>query len=133
MPRSRRGRIVAGLFAVTLVLAACGGDDEGGGETGGGQTGAGDTGAGDTGGGGSGTPITIEGFAFDPTTVQISGETSLSITNNDSAPHTFTLDDDSVDQAIPPGSTVDVTVNPSETTGFHCEIHPSMTGTLEVA
>jgi plastocyanin len=121
--------LVVALFAVTLVLAACSGDDEGDGGT------TGDTGGGTTAttGTGGGSAITIEGFAFDPSTLQVSGETTITLTNNDSAAHTFTLDDDSVDEEIPAGESVDVTVNPSGTTGFHCRFHSSMTGTLEVA
>jgi plastocyanin len=120
--------LVVGLFALTLLAAACSSDDNGGGSTGGSSTG-GTTGA--TGGGG-GTTITIQGLAFDPSTLTVSGETTITITNNDSTTHTFTLDDGSVDQEIPAGETVDVTVNVSASTGFHCKIHPSMTGTLEV-
>jgi plastocyanin len=114
--------LIAGLIAISLALAACGGDDEDGGDDGG-----------TTGGGGGGTEITIEGFAFSPSTLQVSGETTLTITNNDDAAHTFTLDDGSVDEEVGGGASVEVTVNPSETTGFHCEFHPQMTGSLEVA
>lgn len=116
--------VLAGVFVVAMVLAACGGDDDGGATTG--------STTGPTGGSG-GTAITIEGLAFDPSTLQVSGETILTITNNDGVTHTFTLDDGSVDEEIPGGESIDVTVAPSETTGFHCKIHPSMTGTLEVA
>ncbi|MGH2635393.1 MAG: cupredoxin domain-containing protein [Actinomycetota bacterium] len=124
MRETRWLRIVAGVFAIALVLAACGGDDD---EDSGGTTGGGTT------DGGGGTAITIEGFAFSPSTLQVSGETTLTITNNDSATHTFTLDDDSVDEEIAAGESVDVTVNVSETTGFHCRFHAQMTGTLEAA
>jgi plastocyanin len=117
--------IAAGLLVGAFALGACGGDDEGGAEEG--PTGGGDGGA------GGGTSITIEGFAFSPSTVQVSGETTLTITNEDGATHTFTLDDGSVDEEVASGASVEVTVNPSETTGFHCAIHPQMTGTLEVA
>jgi plastocyanin len=116
--------LLAGVAVVAAVLAGCGGDDGGEGTTG-------ETATGATGGGG--TAITIQGFAFDPATLQVSGETTLSISNEDGAAHTFTLDDGSVDQEIPAGESVEVTVNVSESTGFHCEIHRSMTGTLEVA
>jgi plastocyanin len=132
MRHTGRLRLVAAAIAVALVLAACGGDDDGDGETTGGATG-GATGATEGGATGGGTAITIEGFAFDPGTIQVSGETTLTITNNDSAAHTFTLDDGSLDEEIAGGESVEVTVNPSETTGFHCEFHPQMTGTLEVA
>jgi plastocyanin len=126
--------LFVGLFLVSLVLAACGGDNGGGGPTGGTSTGTtGTTGATGTTGGGGGAAITIQGFAFDPSTLQVSGETTITITNNDGVTHTFTLDDGSVDQEIAAGESVDVTVNISQTTGFHCRIHASMTGTLEVA
>lgn len=132
MRNGRWGRLVVGVIVVGLVLAACSGDDDGGDATGSGTTDQATGATGDTGGAG-GTAITIAGFAFDPSSLVVSGETTLTITNNDTAAHTFTLDDDSVDQEIAAGESVDVTVNVSETTGFHCRFHPQMTGSLEVA
>ena len=85
------------------------------------------------GGGGGGTTITIAGFAFDPDTITVSGPTEVTITNNDSTTHTFTLDDGSVDQTMDPGATETVTVDVSASTGFHCNIHPQMTGQIEVS
>lgn len=125
MVKARWLRVLAGAFALTLVLAACGGDDEGGDETGGGTTGATET--------GGGTSITIADFAFDPNTISVSGPTEITITNEDSADHTFTLDDGSVDQEIAAGQSETVTVDVSETTGWVCRFHPTMTGTVEVA
>ena len=127
MVKARWVRLVAGLFVLSLFVAACGGDDDGGDTTG--ATGATE----ETGGGGGGTSITIADFAFDPDTITVSGPTDVTITNDDSAPHTFTADDDSFDVQIDPGATETVTVDVSQTTGFHCTIHPDMTGTVEVA
>ena len=127
MVKARWVRLVAGLFVLSLVVAACGGDDDGGGTTA--TTGT----TGETAGGGGGTSITIADFAFDPDTITVSGPTVVSITNDDSAAHTFTADDDSFDVQIAPGATETVTVDVSQTTGFHCTIHPEMTGTVEVA
>jgi plastocyanin len=124
MRTDRWMRVVAGAFALSLALAACGGDDDGG---------AGDGGTTGDGGGGGGTTVTISGFAFDPATIEVSGSTTLTITNDDSAAHTFTLDDGSVDEEIGGGESVEVTVDVAESTGFHCEFHPQMTGTIEVA
>ena len=134
MRKARWVRLVAGLFVLSLVVAACSSDDDGGGTTGttGGATG-GATGSTETGSGGGGTTITIAGFAFDPDTITVSGPTEVTITNNDSATHTFTLDDGSVDETIEPGATETVTVDVSASTGFHCNIHPQMTGQIEVA
>lgn len=127
--------LIAGIFAMTLVLAACGGDDDGGDTTGPtaatGETNGGGSDGG--GGGGGGTEIVIEGFAFNPSTITVSGPTEVTVTNNDTAPHTFTLDDGSVDLALGAGETGTATVDVSETTGFICTIHPAMTGTVEVA
>jgi plastocyanin len=135
MRGTRWARLAVGLFAISLVLAACSSDNGGGTTTGGGTTATtGATGAsGGTTGGGSGTTITIQGFAFHPDTVPLSsGQTTLTITNQDSTTHTFTLDDGSVDEDVPAGQTITVTVDLSQTTGFHCKIHTSMTGTLQV-
>ena len=131
MTKARWLRLVAGLFVLSLVVAACSSDDDGGGttDTTGGATGT----TAETGSSGGGTTITIAGFAFDPDTITVSGPTEVTITNNDSATHTFTLDDGSVDETIEPGATETVTVDVSASTGFHCNIHPQMTGQIEVA
>ena len=131
MTKARWVRLVAGLFVLSLVVAACSSDDDGGGttDTTGGAT---DT-TGETGSSGGGTTITIAGFAFDPDTITVSGPTEVTVTNDDSTTHTFTLDDGSVDQTVEPGATETVTVDVSASTGFHCNIHPQMTGQIEVS
>ena len=136
MVKARWVRLVAGLFVVALLAAACGGDDDGGGttaSTGGGATGATSETGGGGGGGGGGDTITIDDFTFDPSTLTVSGPTEVTVTNNDSAAHTFTADDGSFDVQIEPGATEKVDVDVSKTTGFHCTIHPQMTGTIEVS
>lgn len=131
MTKARWVRLVAGLFVLSLVVAACSSDDDGGGttDTTGGATGT----TAETGSGGGGTTITIAGFAFDPDTITVSGPTEVTVTNNDDTTHTFTLDDGSVDQTVEPGATETVTVDVSASTGFHCNIHPQMTGQIEVS
>jgi plastocyanin len=121
------------------VLAACSSDEGGGGATS--ETGAtgataatgGATGATNETGATGAAAITIAGFAFDPNTITVAGPTEVTITNEDGASHTFTLDDGSVDQVIPGGETVTITVGVSETTGWVCRFHASMTGTVEVS
>ncbi|MGA9162489.1 MAG: cupredoxin domain-containing protein [Actinomycetota bacterium] len=78
--------------------------------------------------------MTIESTAsgFEPNTITVSGPTEITVTNNDSVTHTFTLDDNSASELLAGGATVTVSVDVSETTGFHCNIHPEMTGTIEV-
>jgi plastocyanin len=131
MTKARWVRLVAGLFVLSLVVAACSSDDNDGGttDTTGGATGT----TAETGSGGGGTTITIAGFAFDPDTITVSGPTEVTVTNDDSTTHTFTLDDGSVDQTVEPGATETVTVDVSASTGFHCNIHPQMTGQIEVS
>jgi plastocyanin len=74
--------------------------------------------------------VTIAGFAFEPSSVALPAGDTLTIRNEDSAAHTFTMDDGSLDVSLEPGQQVEVT---PETGGpFHCEIHASMTGTLEL-
>jgi len=135
MTKAKWVRLVAGLFVLSLVVAACSSDDNGGGTTAttGGATGGATGSTAATGGGGGGTTITIAGFAFDPSTITVSGPTEVTITNNDSTTHTFTLDDGSVDQTMDPGATETVTIDVSAATGFHCNIHPQMTGQIEVS
>ena len=132
MRKSSWAGLLAGLFVLSIVLVACGGDEGGGGATatGGGATA---TGGGATAtGGASGNAIVIEGFAFNPSTIALSGPTDVTITNNDSASHTFTTDDGSIDQEIGSGETVTVTVDVPDGTGFHCRFHTQMTGTIKV-
>jgi plastocyanin len=90
---------------------------------------------GDAGGGAtSKATITVADFAFDPSSVDVSaGKVTLTVTNDDSTAHTFTLDDDSSDTSLPAGETQTIQLDLSQTVGWHCSIHPSMTGTLNVA
>ncbi len=85
------------------------------------------------GGGGSTATITASGLAFSPSSVNVSpGKVTLTVTNNDSILHTFTLDDGSSDTDLPPGQTTTINLDLTKTVGWHCKIHPSMTGTLTV-
>jgi plastocyanin len=85
------------------------------------------------GGGASKATITVANFTFDPSSVDVSsGKVTLTVTNNDTTEHTFTLDDGSSDTPLPAGQTQKVTLNLTQTVGWHCTIHPSMTGTLNV-
>jgi plastocyanin len=124
--------VFTAVVALSMLVVACSSDD-GGDTTAAGETGTtGETGGGATGGGGAAT-LTISDFAFDPSTLSVSAGDTLTITNQDAAAHTFTTDDGAIDQEVGAGETVDVTLEGVASGGFHCEIHPNMTGTLEVA
>jgi plastocyanin len=77
--------------------------------------------------------IGIADLAFEPSVLTVvRGTTAITITNSDSVDHTFTLDTGVVDEPIPAGQTVEVAVSLENSAGFHCEIHPQMTGKLQV-
>ena len=128
--------VLATVVVLGALLAACGGNDSGGStgssgsSTGGGSTATtGSTGAtGATGGGGD--AITIQNFSFEPGELTVNGQATITVTNKDSTTHTFTADDGSFDQEVPAGQSIEVQVDITQDTGFHCKIHPSMTGTL---
>ena len=128
--RQSRSVLVA-VLALALITAACSKSDNGGTSTGStGTTGS----TGSTGSSGSTASISIKNFAFNPNTLTVSsGSTDITITNNDTVTHTFTLDDGSVNESIPAGTTKTVTVDITQTTAWHCSIHKTMTGTLTVA
>lgn len=120
------GLSIALVLTLGLVIAACGGSKDSGGT--GGSTG------GATGGGG-GTSVSMRNFAFVPSSLTLpAAEVTLSVTNEDSALHSFTLDDGTVSQDVQPGTTEQVTftVPSSGTLGWHCKYHSTMTGTITV-
>ena len=80
--------------------------------------------------------LTVQGFAFHPAcfVAKLDGQ-KLSITNQDSTTHTFTVDGTPVNLSVPAGHTVTTSgsASVSLTAGehpFHCSIHTTMTGTF---
>jgi plastocyanin len=124
-----KNRLLALACSAVLVLgvSACGGDDDDDDAGGGASTTAADGG----GTGGGAVAVTIEDFAFDAQSV--TAGSSFEVENKDSAEHTFTADDGDFDVDVSGGETVSVDA-PAEpgTYAFHCKIHSSMTGELEV-
>jgi plastocyanin len=111
-----RATILAVLLAVVVLGgAACSSDG-----------GSSDGGTGDQ-------TITIKDLAFHPTTLTVSGPTTIEVVNQDSVEHSFTLDDGSVNQDVQAGQSATVTIDPAASIGWHCEFHPdSMTGAITV-
>ena len=127
-PRARMTVLFAAVMAATLVLGACSSDSDGGDS----DAPESESESGDLAPGSA--AINIVDLTFEPTTITVAaGSTDIAITNADTVDHTFTLDDDTVDAAVSAGQNITVTVELSESVAFHCEIHPSMTGTLQVA
>jgi plastocyanin len=137
----RRGGMVIGVLVGVLALGAagCGGDDNGGGsasettaapET----TSAPET----TAGGGTENEIqlTASGFAWDKTELEMTAgsEVKVEVTNDDSAPHSFTFEEASVDETVDGGEDASATFT-APAAGeypFRCKFHASMTGTVTV-
>ena len=125
------------------LLAGCGGDDDGGDDA------APTTEADDatttepddpstTGSGGGTEPagdgaVTIQGFAFDPEDVTVAAGTTVTWTNEDSATHTATGDEDEFDtESIGNGESGEFTFEEPGTFAYHCDIHPNMTASVVV-
>jgi len=130
--------IAVGVVVLAFVVTACSSSNDGnaGGSNGGGGGAVATTpaGGGTGGGGGATASVTAQNFAFSPDSVDVSsGTVKITVTNKDSTEHTFTLDDGSSSTNLDPGKTVTITLDLSKTVGWHCNIHPSMTGTLNVA
>jgi plastocyanin len=73
-------------------------------------------------------------FAFDPGSITIKAGDTVEWTNETSAPHTATADGGEFDSGrLRPGAPpFSHTFNAPDNIDYHCEIHPSMTGTVIV-
>jgi plastocyanin len=95
-------------------------------------------GGGSSGGGTASVTITILGMnggqSFSPNPGSVKVGQTVAWKNNDAITHTATADSGSFDTgAIPPGGTSNpITMSTAGTFGYHCSIHPTMTGTLTV-
>lgn len=79
--------------------------------------------------------LDMENFEFGPRTITASsGEVSLYVANNDSARHTFTVDELGVDESIAPGQSKQITFDAEAGEfRFYCKPHdPGMEGELKV-
>jgi plastocyanin len=81
--------------------------------------------------GGATAAVTLQNFAFSPSTVQVSVGGSVTWTNNDSVTHTVTGDGFDSGQ-LAPGKSFSKTFAAAGTFNYHCSIHPSMTGVVTV-
>jgi plastocyanin len=78
-------------------------------------------------------PVSIENFAFSPSTIAARAGDVIVFTNNDTVPHTVTqsgASDGFRSDPIAPGTTYTLTIDEPGTYEFFCEFHPAMTGTI---
>lgn len=77
--------------------------------------------------------IRMEGFAFNPLVAIVQLDTELTIRNEDSAGHTFTVPKLGIDERLSGGGRTTVTVDQTGTFDYVCTLHPpSMLGRLVV-
>jgi plastocyanin len=78
--------------------------------------------------------LTIKNFSFSPTPLAVRAGQAVSITNDDTTDHTATDNGGAFDTGhIAPGTTKTVTVTAPGTYHFHCNIHPTMMGEIDVS
>jgi plastocyanin len=136
----------AALVALSLGLVACGGGgsdststatetatttEEAGGSSAGGETSESEPAP--SGEAAKSEKVQIVEFSYepDPVVVQVGGKVIWQ--NEDAAPHTATADDGSFDTGtIEKGKLGSATFKEPGTFTYHCEIHPTMHGTVEV-
>jgi len=81
----------------------------------------------------AGDETTISNFSFSPSPVRIAVGATLKWTNLDSSAHTVTADDGSwTSTSLNKDGTFSHAFNQPGTVRYHCAIHESMTGTVEV-
>ena len=134
--RSLRTAAALALVAFVALLGGCG-DDEGS------DSGTSDTAeqtapapepAPDTGGPAvQAATVDITDFKYKPATVTVKAGGTVEWTNNDTAPHTATADDQSFDTgSLSQGDAKKVTFDEAGTFAYICTFHPFMKATVEV-
>ncbi len=77
--------------------------------------------------------VPIQGFAFGQGELTVSVGTTVTWTNNDSAPHTVTADDGSWGSGrLNKGDTFSFTFDQAGTYTYHCKYHTAMAGVVTV-
>ena len=76
----------------------------------------------------------MKDIAFSPSNVQAKVGDVIGFTNNDSADHTATLDDQPCStDTLASGQSGALTISAPGTYPFHCKIHANMHGTITVS
>jgi len=85
---------------------------------------------------GGGSTVNIKDFAFNPNTLMVKTGTTVTWVNLDTAPHTIASDPGSPvafsSGSLSTGASYQFTFSQPGTFGYHCTIHPTMTGKIIV-
>ncbi|MCU1388958.1 MAG: hypothetical protein JWL72_2296 [Ilumatobacteraceae bacterium] len=79
----------------------------------------------------SGATMSIKGFKFSDVTASAGQE--ITVTNDDTAPHTVTADDGSFNVKVAPGTSATFTVPKAGTYAIHCTVHPNMKSSITIS
>lgn len=82
---------------------------------------------------GEGSSVAIENFSFDPASASVATNGFVTWRNSDSAAHTVTFDSGPNCGNLSNGDSVTVQFTVAGSYAYHCNIHPDMTGTVEVS
>ena len=121
-------RLLGAAFALTLLGAACGGDEPVGQPVESEESEAPSESPSESGG----ADLTIVDFSFSPSVLSVTEGQTITVTNIGETSHTFTTDDDAIDETIGAGETLEIELTGVTSGGFVCRFHPQMTGTLTV-
>lgn len=80
--------------------------------------------------------VNITNFAFDPQNLNVTVNSSVTWTNEDTAPHTIVTDKDAVAEIkstnLNKGDSFEFNFTTVGLYPYHCSVHPSMTGVIQV-
>ena len=82
----------------------------------------------------TGNAVTIQSFAFQPANLHVTVGTTVTWTNNDTAPHTITFRDSSLKSSglLQKGDTYSYTFTKAGTFSYYCDVHSYMVGQVTV-
>jgi plastocyanin len=123
------------VVAIAIAIASCGGDGSASSTAGTATTGTAatiTTAADTTTTATSTAQVEVSGLAFHPGDLTIAAGTTVTWVNNDRVAHTATSDDGVWSGDLAAGSSFEFTFDTPGVYPYHCNIHPSMHGTITV-
>jgi plastocyanin len=134
--------LIVACLALGLVVAGCGGDDEGSGGDAVNTDQPAEKGSAGGGGGGAEAPagggkkVVMKDITFEPGDVSVAAGDTVTWTNDDTVNHDVTADDKSFSSGdagdLAPGDTYDHKFDKAGTFKYVCTVHPGMEGEVVV-